>query len=113
MRVFPDACIDPQVATVLVGHDVRTAFEMGWYRLKGSSPDTSRARCIRRSCEMDRGFEYEHNLKKLQVGIVIVHVPKNKIEFYRPLAADLLAAIATVEPGAVVHVPSRDRGYRG
>jgi hypothetical protein len=34
MRVFLDARIDPQAAKVLGGHEVRTAFDKGWHRLK-------------------------------------------------------------------------------
>jgi hypothetical protein len=39
------------------------------------------------------------------IGIVIVHPPKNKIEFYRMFADELVAAIAAARPGRVVHVP--------
>jgi len=42
---------------IFAGHDVATAF--------------------------DQGLEYEHNLKALQLAIVIVHVARNKVEFYR------------------------------
>ena len=52
----------------------------------------------------DRGFEHEHNLKSLPFGIVIVHVTRNKITFYRPLFAQLLNAVATIRAGEVVHV---------
>ena len=37
---------------------------------------------------IDQGLEFEHNLKKLRFGLVIVHVPKNKVEFYRPVALE-------------------------
>jgi hypothetical protein len=33
----------------------------------------------------DRGFEHEHDLKSLPFGIIIVHMARNKITFYRPL----------------------------
>ena len=53
---------------------------------------------------IDRGFEFEHNLKKLKFGIVIAHVSKNRIEYYRPLFADLVAAVESVGVGEVKHV---------
>jgi hypothetical protein len=53
---------------------------------------------------LDRGFEYEHNLSKLQFGIIIVHVPKNKIAFYRPLREKILAAVDRIPAGRVVHI---------
>jgi hypothetical protein len=53
---------------------------------------------------IDKGFEHEHNLKKLTFGIVIVHVPKNRIEYYRPLFPVLVGAVEQVRPGEVIHV---------
>lgn len=52
----------------------------------------------------NRGFEHEHDLKALSFGIVIVHVTRNKITFYRPLFPQLLQAVATIRAGEVVHV---------
>ncbi len=52
----------------------------------------------------DQVFEHEHNLKSLPFGIVIVHVTRNKITFYRPLFAQLLNEVATIRAGEVVHV---------
>jgi hypothetical protein len=58
----------------------------------------------------DRGLEHEHDLKSLSFGIVIVHVTRNKITFYRPLFPQLIKAVATIRAGDVVHVygPSVD-----
>lgn len=56
---------------------------------------------------MDRGFEYQHNVKELSLGIVIVHVTRNKVVFYRELASDLLAAVTKVRAGEVLHVGKR------
>jgi hypothetical protein len=50
------------------------------------------------------GFEFEHNLKKLSFGIVIVHIPINDVESYRPLFRDLVVATERVRPGGVIHV---------
>jgi hypothetical protein len=45
---------------------------------------------------IDRGFEFEHNLEKITFGIVIVHVPRNRIDYDRPIFAELLAAAESV-----------------
>ena len=34
MRVYLDACVDPRAVRVFAGHEVRTAFDLGWHRLK-------------------------------------------------------------------------------
>lgn len=57
---------------------------------------------------IDGGFEHEHNLKKLSLGIAIVHVSKTSWSFYRPLERRLKEAVIAVKPGQVIHVRSDD-----
>lgn len=108
MRVIVDASIDPRIVEAFVGDHVQTLFDLGWQHLKDNVLVTQL------DCDVfvtaDRGFEHEHNLKSLSFGIVIVHVARNKIDFYRPLFPQLLNAIATVRAGQVVHVPSSAGG---
>jgi hypothetical protein len=90
MRVFLDACVDPRTAAIFAGHQVRTAFELDWHRLKDNELLPRVAEQFYVLVTIDRGFEHEHNLTRVRLGIVIVHVAKNKVEFYRELAAQLL-----------------------
>jgi hypothetical protein len=41
---------------------------------------------------------------KLRIGILVVHVPKNQIGYYRAIQKELLAALPRVRPGEVLHV---------
>jgi hypothetical protein len=108
MRVVTDASIDPRLVEAFGGEDVQTLFDLGWQHLKDNVLVKQLA------CDVfvtaDRGFEHEHNLKSLSFGIVVVHVPRNKIGFYRPLFPQLLNAVATVKAGQVVHVAAPARG---
>lgn len=103
MRVIIDASVDPRIVEAFVGEDVHTLFDLGWHNLK------DHVLVKQLDCDVfvtaDRGFEHEHNLKSLSFGIVIVHVPRNKIDFYRPLFPQLLKATKRISPGQVVHVP--------
>lgn len=104
MRVFLDACIDPRVAELLTGHEVDTAFDRGWHQLKDHILLPLVQQHFDVFITIDQGFEFEHNLKKLKIGLVIVHVPSNKLESYRGLAGELIAAIEEVKFGQVFHV---------
>ena len=37
-------------------------------------------------------------------GVLIIHVPRNKVEFYRPLFGQMQAALAQIKPGEVIHI---------
>jgi hypothetical protein len=52
----------------------------------------------------DHKLERQHDLTKLRLGTVVVHVPSNEIASYLPIFPALLSAAATVKPGAVIHV---------
>jgi hypothetical protein len=47
----------------------------------------------------DKGFEYEHNLRSLPMGIVIVHVPKKQ--------SRILPDRGPAAPGPISSVPAR------
>src|SRR4051812_49076009 len=108
MRVVIDASIDPRLVEAFPDHDVHTLFDLGWHKLK----DHVLVKQLERDVFItaDRGFEHEHDLKTLSFGIVIVHVIRNEITFYRPLFPELLNAVATITAGNVVHVycPAED-----
>jgi hypothetical protein len=102
MRVVIDASIDSRLVEAFPDHHARTLFDPGWQHLK------DHLLVKRLECEVfitaDRGSGHEHDLKSLSFGIVIVHVARNKITFYRPLFPDLLKAVANIGAGHVVHV---------
>ena len=102
MRVVIDACIDPRLVEAFPDHHVQTLFDLGWQNMK------DHVLVKQLECDVfvtaDRGFEHEHDLKSFSFGIVIVHVARNKITFYRPLFPQLLKAVATIKAANVVHV---------
>jgi hypothetical protein len=108
MRVFIDACVDPGIVEILVGHEVRTAFDVGWQNLKDHILLPKVAAEFDVFLTADKGFEFEHNLYKLPVGIVIAHVTRNKLANYRTIAPLLLEALQAVKAGEVRHVRADD-----
>ena len=104
MRVFLDACIDPRVREAFSDHEVTTAAELGWQGLK----DNALVALLQDQFDVlvttDQGFEHQQNLKTLRFGLVIIHVPRNKVEFYRPLFGGMQAAVVQVKPGEVIHI---------
>lgn len=104
MRVFVDACIDPRIVEILVGHQAQTAFDIGWQNLQDHILLPKIAAEFDVLLTADQGFEFEHNLHKLSIGIVIAHVRRNKLADYRAIAPELMEALRTVKAGEVLHV---------
>jgi predicted nuclease of predicted toxin-antitoxin system len=104
MRVFVDACIDPRIVEILVGYEAKTAFDLGWQSLKDNVLLPKVAAAFDVLLTADQGFEFEHNVKKLPISIIIIHVRRNKLADYRAVASRMVAAIKVSRPGEVVHV---------
>lgn len=104
MRILLDECVNPRVRQAFPAHEVITVAEAAWRAV----PDAELVALAEGKFDVfvtiDQGFEFEHNLRKLAFGIVIIQVPQNRIESYRPLFTALAAAAESVRPGEVVHV---------
>jgi hypothetical protein len=53
---------------------------------------------------IDGSLEFQQNLLKLQIGVIVVHVPKNQLVHYQEIQTELLVAIEKVRPGEAIHV---------
>jgi hypothetical protein len=54
-----------------------------------------------------RGIEFQQNIAKFRIGIIVVHVPKNQIEYDRAIRMELQEALTNVRLGEVVHISAR------
>jgi hypothetical protein len=52
----------------------------------------------------DKNLEYQQNLKKCRLGIVVLGAPSNALEDLLPLVTRALVAIDQVRPGQVLRV---------
>ncbi len=52
----------------------------------------------------DQSLEYQQNLVALQIAVVVVAAPNNRVETFLALADRILAAIASAQPGVVSRV---------
>ena len=78
--------------------------ELGWQRLKDNALVAGLQDRFDVLVTADQGFEHQQNLKTLRFGLLILHVQRNKVEFYRPLFGQMQAAVARIKPGEVSHI---------
>lgn len=93
MRILLDECLDPGIRDHLRDHNVTTVAEAKWQSIGDSQLIQLAQGQFDVLLTLDRGFEFQHNLKKLTFGIVILHPTRNRREDYTPMAADLRNAV--------------------
>jgi Domain of unknown function (DUF5615) len=103
--VLVDESVPRQLAPELRGHEVRTVAEVGWTGLKNGE-------LLRRAADagfagfitMDRNLQYQQNIGRLALGIVLLRAANNRVEAVLPLAPAVLIVLSQLRPGAVVEV---------
>ena len=108
LRILVDECINPRLAdrlrSVLVDASVVTVRELK----REGSKDHYLIPHIQGSFDVfltnDKGFEFEHNLRRLSFGIIVLTAANNQMPSYERLLDDLVRAIPGARPGQVTHV---------
>lgn len=111
--VLIDESLPRQLAKALTGHVARTVVQMGW---SGSS----NGELLRRAeaagfgalITADRNLEYQQNIIRSGLGVIVLRVPKTDAEIVLTLVPRLERALDRIEPGLVVHVGDDTRRSR-
>ena len=94
MRVFLDECVDWRLARDIVGHDVKTARQMGWTTVKNGATLASQHFDV--FVTVDRNLSFQQNLGGFSIAVVVLQAKTNRL-------ADLIAprrSIASLSPAA-------------
>lgn len=105
MRVLFDESMPRPFARDIIGHEVQTVRGMRW-------TGTGNGDLLRRAAAagfdaivtMDRNMPYQQNLGGLELGLVVVRAPSNRLEALQPLAGDIATALDRLDRGQVVEV---------
>ena len=105
MRVLLDEQLPRQLAPVLTGHDVRTVQQEAWAGLKNGellvAAETAGFAVLLTG---DQNLEFQQNLRKRKLGVVVLCAASNAIEDLLPLVSDALKALESIQPGQLVRV---------
>jgi len=104
MRVLIDECVDPRVKLLFGDHKVATVHEQGWDTMEDGPLLAVAQKDFDVLLTIDAGLEFQQNLSKLRLGVVVAHVPKNQLPYYRVIQKEMLAAIDKARPGGIIHV---------
>ena len=105
MRILLDEQLPRQLAPYLVGHDARTVQQESWAGLKnGALLTQAEAAGFSVFLTGDQSLEFQQNISKRRLGVVVLRAASNALEDLLPLVPATLTAIAALQPGQVVRV---------
>ena len=104
MKVFIDECVDWRLARDIIGHEVKTAHQLGWSTIKNGELLELVTKEFDVFVTVDRNLSFQQNLPAFTIAVVVLRAHSNRLVDLRPLVPELLAAIETARAGAVTYV---------
>ena len=104
MRVLLDECLPRRLKRDLVGHEARTAPEMGWASKRNGELLHLAEREFDVFLTVDRELQHQQNLPTFRIGIVVMLARTNTLLDLRPLIPEVLQALPRVKPGEAIVV---------
>jgi hypothetical protein len=105
MRILLDECVPRPLGRKLSGHEVRTVVEMGWAgKQNGELLRLLTAEHFVVFLTTDQNLRYQQNFRGLQVAVVVLVAPTNRLDDLVPLMPTVRTVLGTIQPGAVVEV---------
>lgn len=101
-----DECVDPRVKTLLWDHYPATVHDEGWSALEDGPLLAAAQESFDVLVTIDRNLEFQQNLTKFRIGVIVVRVPKNQLHYYRMIQVQLVLAVSQVRRGELLHVGS-------
>lgn len=104
MRVLLDECVDWRLSRELVGHDVRSARQMGWTSIKNGELPALASQSFEVFVTVDRNLAFQQSAQSLTIPVIVLRARTNRLADLRGLVPQLLAAIASARPGPAAFV---------
>ena len=104
MRVLLDESLPRPLAKLVTGHDVRTVSELQWTGMKNGALVTRAADSFDVVLTADQNIEFQQNLTKLPVAVIVLVADTNRIESLEPLVPELLRVLDALQPKTLQRV---------
>jgi hypothetical protein len=105
VRVLLDECLPRRLKRELVGHDARTAPEMGWASKTNGELLALASVDFDVFLTSDRNLSHQQNLSAFDIAVVVLIASSNRIDDLRPLVPRLLEVLPSATSRAVTFVP--------
>jgi predicted nuclease of predicted toxin-antitoxin system len=110
VRVLFDTCVPRPLRKSLPAHDIKTAQEIGWDRLRNGDLIQMAEEAFDVLITSDQKLKYQQNLTRRRISILIL--PTNNLRAVLGLAAKVAVALSEVAPGAVLEIQPEHVQFR-
>ena len=97
MRVLLDECLPRRLKRELVGHDVKTAPEMGWASKRNGELLTLAVSRFDVFLTADRNLSYQQDVSEFDIAVVVLVARSNRLDDLRSLIPRLLEILPTAK----------------
>ena len=105
MRILLDECVNQRLRKYLPGHECQSARYAGFGGLKnGELLDAAQAADFEVLLTVDRGIEYQQDLNRRNIAIVILQSKSIQLNDLIPLMPACLDHLKLIRPGQVVKI---------
>ena len=88
----------------IVGHDVKTARQMGWTAIKNGELLALASAQFDVFVTVDRNLAFQQNLDTLPIAVVVMQAKSNRLAELRRLVQRLLSAVDFAKHGTITFV---------
>ncbi len=107
MRILLDENLNWRLRRDLPGHQVESVPLIGWAGIQNGA-------LLRKAAEsgfevlvtMDGNMVHQQNIARQTLAVVALRAPTNRLEDTRPLMAQLLTSLSSLQPGTLTFIPS-------
>ena len=104
MRILLDEDVPQRLGPLLAGHEAETVPRSGWSGVKNGKLLALAATRFDVFLTMDQNIEFQQNLAKLPVAILVVEALSNRMEHLQPLVPEILKALNYIPPNGLRRV---------
>ena len=104
-RLLLDECVPRKFKNYLPGHECVTVPEAGFAgRKNGELLSLAEEAGFDVFLTLDRGLEYEQNLTRRNISVVLIRAKSSRLADLVPKASEILAVLRDIKPRQLVHV---------
>ena len=102
--VLVDECVDRRLSRDLLGHDVKTARQMGWTAITNGELLALAAPELEVFVTVDRKLSFQQNLQKFDLAVILLVSKSNRLQDLLPSVPALINAIPVAERGKLATI---------